>query len=44
MVSVAGPSLCVGADMPLRWLADGRLATGVVASSDPNGMIYLVPS
>ncbi|MGD0081744.1 MAG: AMP-binding protein [Acidimicrobiales bacterium] len=44
MVTVAGPSLCVGADMPLRWLADGRLATGVVASSDPNGMIYLVPS
>lgn len=44
MVTVAGPSLCTAADWPLRRLADGRLATGVVASSDPNGMIYLVPS
>jgi hypothetical protein len=44
MVTVAGPSLCASTDWPLRWLADGRLATGVVASSDPNGMIYLVPS
>jgi hypothetical protein len=44
MVTFAGPSLCVDANGPLRWLADGRLATGVIASSDPNGMIYLVPS
>jgi len=44
MVTVAGPALCAAADWPLRWLADGRLATGVIASSDPNGMIYLVPS
>ncbi|MHB8245592.1 MAG: class I adenylate-forming enzyme family protein [Acidimicrobiales bacterium] len=43
MVTVSGPSLCVRWDDRTRWLGDGRLATGVIASSDPNGMIYLVP-
>lgn len=44
MVTVSGPSLCVASEATLPWLADGRLMTGVVASSDPNGMVYLLPS
>jgi hypothetical protein len=54
MVTVSSPSVGVdpaaaGGDGGegsggLARLADGRLMTGVIASSDPNGMVYLLPS
>ncbi len=45
MVTIWSPSLFVGYEAGDRneRLVDGRLVTGVVASSDANGMIYLLP-
>jgi len=45
MVTVFSPQLCVGYEdgaYPERF-RDGRFVTGVIASSDANGMIYLLP-
>lgn len=45
MVTVWCPGLCEGYEgdhHPERWSA-GRFVTGIVASSDANGMIYLLP-
>jgi hypothetical protein len=45
MVTVWCPGLCEGYEgdvHPERW-RDGRFITGVIASSDANGMIYLLP-
>lgn len=44
MVTVSGPSVAEPGDGGLVRLPDGRLMTGVIASSDPNGMVYLLPS
>ena len=44
-VTVRGPALMCGyegAEHPERFV-DGRFRTGVVASSDANGMIYILP-
>jgi acyl-CoA synthetase (AMP-forming)/AMP-acid ligase II len=42
-VTVKGPMLmCAGEDRADRF-TDGRFRTGVIASSDANGMIYLLP-
>lgn len=42
-VTVKGPMLmCTDEDAPDHY-ADGRFRTGVIASSDANGMIYLLP-
>jgi len=45
MVTVSCPGLCEGYEgdvHPERW-RDGRFVTGLIASSDANGMVYLLP-
>lgn len=44
-VTVKGPALMAGYENrnDLDYLTDGRFRTGVIASSDANGMIYILP-
>ena len=44
-VTVKGPGLMAGYENrnDLDYLTDGRFRTGVIASSDANGMIYILP-
>jgi len=44
-VTVKGPALMTGYENrnDLDYLTEGRFRTGVIASSDANGMIYILP-
>jgi|TARA_Y100000310_G_scaffold102141_2_gene100308 acyl-CoA synthetase (AMP-forming)/AMP-acid ligase II len=42
-VTVKGPMLMCAGDDDAAHFTDGRFRTGVIASSDANGMIYLLP-